>query len=439
MTMKIIRSMLAALAAFFIVSTAHAQGTVANHAIPIGKGAGVTGFSSALCTSAQLLVGQTSADPLCKTITGDVTLTAAGVTALTKITLGSDADGDIYYRSGGVLVRLPISTNGKVLGIAAGLPSWLAGSSASSVTDASTAISSGTNDTLLLNNSGTLGHTAYTNTTLASVVDKINTVKANFYVATSGTDTGDCTNIGSPCATINYAVQQSKKSNAGNFQQQINLAAGTYHEDVTVSGHSYNAGTSCCAFELIISGAGPASTIWDTNSTVACGVLTANFGGNVAIQQLTIKDTGSTTCKSLLFANLGGFISVLQSVTFGQVHQSHLYCEEAASQVIVWNSITVLGGYTAKSIAQANTGCTLIFINSTITFSTGTLTVSFGGMEAHDNAVIYLASFGTINAALGPRFYVDDGLIVTNGFGCTSIPGSSAGVASGINTYGKCK
>lgn len=71
-------------AALFIASSALAQngGTVTNHAFAIGKGAGTTGFTSALCTSAQLIVGQSAADPLCKTITGDVTITAAGVTAI---------------------------------------------------------------------------------------------------------------------------------------------------------------------------------------------------------------------------------------------------------------------------------------------------------------------------------------------------------------------
>jgi hypothetical protein len=74
----------AASAVFFMAGSALAQnaGTVTNHAFAIGKGAGTTGFTSALCTSAQLIVGQSAADPLCKTITGDVTITAAGATAI---------------------------------------------------------------------------------------------------------------------------------------------------------------------------------------------------------------------------------------------------------------------------------------------------------------------------------------------------------------------
>jgi hypothetical protein len=90
--MKIFRVLLVASAAFFIACTASAQnaGTVTNHAFAIGKGAGVQGYTSLLCASAQLAVGQSAADPICRTLTGDVTLSAAGVTAIgaNKVTLG---------------------------------------------------------------------------------------------------------------------------------------------------------------------------------------------------------------------------------------------------------------------------------------------------------------------------------------------------------------
>lgn len=73
----------AALAAFFVgPSQAQNTGSVTNHAFVIGKGAGTTGYTSLLCGSAQLAVGQAAADPICRTLSGDVTLTAAGVTAI---------------------------------------------------------------------------------------------------------------------------------------------------------------------------------------------------------------------------------------------------------------------------------------------------------------------------------------------------------------------
>jgi hypothetical protein len=71
-------------ASFFYASAALAQnpGSVTNHAFVLGKGPGTTGYTSLLCGSAQLAVGQSAADPICKTITGDVTISAAGVTAI---------------------------------------------------------------------------------------------------------------------------------------------------------------------------------------------------------------------------------------------------------------------------------------------------------------------------------------------------------------------
>lgn len=79
-----------AFAAFFFVGAALAQnsGTVTANAFALGKGAGITGYGSLLCATTQIPIGQTSAAALCKTVTGDVTLSALGVTAIgaTKVT-----------------------------------------------------------------------------------------------------------------------------------------------------------------------------------------------------------------------------------------------------------------------------------------------------------------------------------------------------------------
>lgn len=82
--MKFIKLSALALAGFFYASGALAQnaGTVTNHALPIGKGPGTTGFGSLVLGDGQIAIGQTSADPQAKTITGDVTITAGGVTAI---------------------------------------------------------------------------------------------------------------------------------------------------------------------------------------------------------------------------------------------------------------------------------------------------------------------------------------------------------------------
>jgi hypothetical protein len=86
--MNIRRLLAVASAAFFVASSALAQssGSVTSHAFAVGKGPGMTGFSSVLCGLAQIPVGQTAADPICQTLTGDVTISGAGATTIGPVT-----------------------------------------------------------------------------------------------------------------------------------------------------------------------------------------------------------------------------------------------------------------------------------------------------------------------------------------------------------------
>jgi hypothetical protein len=106
--MKIRTFLLAPLWAFFFTCPALAQnaGTVTNHAFALGKGPGVTGYTSLLCTSAQLAVGQAAADPICQTVTGDVTISAGGVTAI-----GANKVTNAQIRQSGALSLIGRSAN----------------------------------------------------------------------------------------------------------------------------------------------------------------------------------------------------------------------------------------------------------------------------------------------------------------------------------------
>ena len=71
-----------AFAAFFMApAQAQNAGTVTANAFAVGSGPGIDGFVSVLCTSAQVPIGQAGV-PQCKTITGDVSITAAGATSI---------------------------------------------------------------------------------------------------------------------------------------------------------------------------------------------------------------------------------------------------------------------------------------------------------------------------------------------------------------------
>lgn len=81
------RVVLAAVSAAFFIGSAQAQngGTVTQHAFAIGKGAGIGGYTSLLCPSGQIPMGQTSADPQCVAISGDGAISAAGVLTLSTV------------------------------------------------------------------------------------------------------------------------------------------------------------------------------------------------------------------------------------------------------------------------------------------------------------------------------------------------------------------
>jgi hypothetical protein len=104
--MKKLLSILAASLLWASSALAQNAGTVTNHAFALGKGAGVTGYTSLLCTSAQLAVGQAAADPICQTITGDVTISAGGVTAI-----GANKVANAQFRQSGALSLVGRSAN----------------------------------------------------------------------------------------------------------------------------------------------------------------------------------------------------------------------------------------------------------------------------------------------------------------------------------------
>lgn len=130
------KKLLAVILAALFVTAAYGQnaGTVTNHAYAIGKGAGVTGYTSLLCASGQLAIGSAT-DPVCRTMTGDATLSAAGALALATVNANVGTFGSptscvtVTNNAKGLTTAISAATCapaiGSITGLGTGVAPWL--------------------------------------------------------------------------------------------------------------------------------------------------------------------------------------------------------------------------------------------------------------------------------------------------------------------------
>lgn len=116
---------------FDVVVANEFQGAMTATAGSIGTdelaGEAVTMAKLARGTNGQIIVANTSADPAYVTVSGDATLSAAGALTVTDLTLGSDAAGDLFYKtSATVTARLAKGAAYQVLRMNSGAtaPEW---------------------------------------------------------------------------------------------------------------------------------------------------------------------------------------------------------------------------------------------------------------------------------------------------------------------------
>lgn len=111
-----------------VLSTNHVTNhtTMRTAIIAIETLIGVT--ASAVTGTFNYILGEITGSDKAVGKTATQTLTNKTLTSPTLTTpvvnVGSDADGDMYYRSSGAFTRLPKSTDGKILKLTSGSPSW---------------------------------------------------------------------------------------------------------------------------------------------------------------------------------------------------------------------------------------------------------------------------------------------------------------------------
>ena len=218
----------------------------------------------------------------------------------------------------------------------------------------------------------------------------------NRYVATTGSDGGnDCSNPGSPCATIQHAISQSASGDV------INLGPGKYVENVTVNQN------------VTIQGGPTTGSTVDGNQTGS--VFTVNDTITATLSMLTITNGNAGDAAG----NQGGGIQNNGTLT---VVQSTINGNTATT-----GESTGLGGGIFNHFSAA-----LTVINSTISGNSATAG-GIGGGICNQNAITVINSTISGNSATASGF--GGGLFNVEGATATlvnvTINGNTAGPGRG--------
>lgn len=290
------------------------------------------------------------------------------------INVGSDATGDIYYRSaGGVFTRLPAGTNGHVLTLAAGIPSWAA--PASGITIGTTAITSGTTEYFLFNNAGVVGNADELRRDAASgriEVDHGVASGAAFYARNS-----DATGFYAILAETSYSNAQTARFIANGTSAQA-FSSATFGNTATANAfivQRYGSGGTAVAnrlgyFSQNYNGGTPAAGFgayltFGLKTTTTDDVEAARFGW-----RWTDPTNGASQSEIYFSAQIAG--SLTEYMTLGPTNGMRVYTNISAQGNQIYNfiaSVTVVAGTTYTALA-AESGTVYWFTNAAnITFT----------------------------------------------------------------------
>lgn len=252
-------------------------------------------------------------------------------------------NGDIFYRAGGVVTRLPIGTNGYVLGVTAGLPVWEAKQPVPN---------GGTTAQYLAKNSNTDGDVSWVTLTAAKITD----------VTSSAAELNILDGVTATFTELNYVDGVTS-----NIQTQLDAKQAT----ITGSASTVVSANLTSNRAAIINGSGKfaASATTDTEIGYVSGVTSAIQG------QINAK-LGTSLAQNSIFVGNGS-------------NQAAAYAAGSNGQVLTISAgvptwVTPGVGGTVTSIDVSGTGTGMSFTGGPITTTgtislTGTLDVDNGG------------------------------------------------------------
>jgi len=205
----------------------------------------------------------------------------------------------------------------------------------------------------------------------------------NRYVSTTGSNSGDCTLT--PCLTIGYAIGVSGAATA----DQIHIAAGTYHENLTINK------------TVNLVGAGENLTFIDGSALGT--VIYEDSSGVTTLSDLTVQHGNTTT--------YGGGIANSGSLTLLRVIVSSNTASLGGGGIYNYGALSLTDVYINTNTATAgnggglfNTSASDVFL-SRVTVSGNTATTYSGGIHSQGSAGLYLTnvtlSDNTANAGGG--------------------------------------
>lgn len=249
-------------------------------------------------------------------------------------------------------------------------------------------------------------------------VSTVNTVR-NEYVATMGTNSGDCTDIQAPCLTISYAILQACNAIlSGNAN--INVADGTYNENIIACDNVSTSSTPSTAVtsfpygnsrvNLIGNRTSPSSVIIQGSSGNLGVFAMENISTNYSLDGFTLQGVNAST-ESAIYASgdkANVFVNNINTTSTGRIMQLGF------GATAYYDSGTAGGNHIISSRGFVVGRRSTLYLNKGVNV-TSTVTSANAMMEVQDGGAIFTGTtnqtynFTSLNCGSGAGFLQPSG------------------------------